>query len=94
MDRELLVKEIRHDLNDLIEEHLIRLRERVVNVEDMDRHLSGKHLLDVLGAMQACLLENYKMGLGEKEAAMLYYNIADQIVAKIVDKDVRQKQRK
>lgn len=94
MDRELLVREIREDLNDLIEEHLIRLRDRVTDAKEAERHLTGKHLLDVLGAMQACILENYKMGLGEKEAAMLYYNIADQIVAKIVDKDDRQKQRK
>lgn len=90
MDRERLVKNIRNDLNDMIERYLVTLEKEAKTAEDLYNHATGIALLDILGAIQACVSETYKLGLGEKETAMLYYSIADQIVAKIASKNVRQ----
>jgi hypothetical protein len=67
-------------MNDLIESYLVEM-------ESIGMNNNARNLLNVLGAIQACLQELYKKGLGEKDTAMLYYSMADRIVATIVDRE-------
>ena len=71
--------DIRKDIYDLIEGHL----NSFTDVEN------EKNLLHVLGAMQAIILDLYKKGLGAKDTSELYYQIADNIVADIVDTNLK-----
>jgi hypothetical protein len=75
-----LVSSINRDLVNLIDSYLTEMKD--VNSND------SKNLLAVLGAIQACLQELYRKGLGEKETAMLYYSIADRIIGNMVDKKI------
>jgi hypothetical protein len=79
-DPRYLITCINNDMNDLIEVYLTEMNK-------LNMNNNGKNLLNVLGAMQACLQELYKKGLGEKDTAMLYYGIADRIVGNIVDEE-------
>jgi hypothetical protein len=74
-----LVSSINTDMVDLIESYLSELRIYTDNNDSLN-------LLNVLGAIQACLQELYKKGLGEKETAMLYYGIADRMIGNMVDR--------
>lgn len=78
-DSRYLLSCINHDLNDFVESYLNEMK-------SLDMNNDAQNLLNVLGAVQACLQDIYKKGLGEKETAMLYYGIADRIIADMVDR--------
>lgn len=82
-DHKYLLKCVNEDLNDMIETYLIEMNAVTGNIKN-DAH----NLLNVLGAIQACLQDIYKRGLGEKETSMLYYGIADRIIAEIVNREI------
>lgn len=73
--------DIRKDMYDLIEGYL----HTFPNVND------EKNLLLVLGSMQAILCSLYKEGLGPQETSAFFYQIADNIVADMVNKDLKKK---
>jgi len=75
-----LVKSLRTDISLMIEDYLREMQSQMVGND-------GSNLLNVLGAMQAILQEYYKQGLGGKETAMLYYGIADRMIADMHSKN-------
>lgn len=73
--------DVRKDMYDLIEGYLHTF-------PDIENE---KNLLHVLGAMQAVLCSLYKEGLGAKETGAFFYQIADNIVADMVNRDLKKK---
>jgi hypothetical protein len=73
--------DVRKDMYDMIEEYL----HTFPDVGD------EKNLLHVLGAMQAVLCSLYKEGLGPTETSAFFYQIADNLVADMVNKDLKKK---
>lgn len=83
-DQNILVPLIRNELDQMFDHYL-----NMMNKQSSDEDL-GNDLLKLLGATQAILQDYYVRGIGEKDAAMFFYAIADNIVNRIVNREIEQ----
>lgn len=85
-DQNILVPLIRNELDQMFDHYLNMMNRHSTNQE------LGNDLLKLLGATQAILQDYYVRGIGEKDAAMFFYAIADRIVDRIVDREIEEQQ--
>lgn len=86
-DQDILVPLIRNELDHMFD-HYLNMMNSQTSQEDL-----ANDLLKLLGATQAILQDYYVRGIGEKDAAMFFYGIADRIVGRIVDREIQEQKK-